>query len=112
MSLILRSARKKSRLVRGGIDRDESSITSAGIMKRRRKRFLHLLGFAIVAFWVAMLALLFKKGHFKEQPPAAEHELSVSAIDAVQREWKEIYFGEKKAGYAVTLVKPFGDGYF
>jgi len=70
------------------------------------------LGFAIVAFWVAMLALLFKKVHFREQQPATEHELSVSSIDTARREWKEIYLGEDKAGYAVTLVKPFGEGYF
>ena len=70
------------------------------------------MGVAILVFWVVMLTLLIKKVNFANQQPTADQGLAATAVEGAQREWKEIYFGEQKAGFAVSLIKPFGGGYF
>lgn len=81
-------------------------------MTRRSKRIFQWTGVAIVAFWVVMLALLVKKVHFRDEPASAANELSPTPVDAAEREWKEIFVGERKVGFSVSLIKPFGGGYF
>lgn len=79
---------------------------------KKRKWVFNLCGAAIVSLWLVMIGLLVKELYLKERIPAAESRHLAGTIDSPQREWKEIYLKEKKVGYIVSLIKPFGDGYF
>ncbi len=69
------------------------------------------MGFAFVGFWLMMVGLLIKKVHFAE-PPVGEHHETSWSTDSAEREWKEIFLKDRKVGYAVGMIKPFGEGYF
>jgi len=79
---------------------------------KKRKRIFHLVGIAVVASWLVMVGFLVKKVHFMEQPEGPAYEVSMGSIESAQREWKEIFIKNHKVGYAVNLIKPFGDGYY
>jgi hypothetical protein len=76
------------------------------------KSFLHIVGIGIVTFWLTMIGLLVKKVHFVQRGADPVQESFSKGIGSPQREWKEIYFKERKVGYAVNLLKPFSEGYF
>ncbi|MGD2126329.1 MAG: transglutaminase-like domain-containing protein [Desulfobacteraceae bacterium] len=80
--------------------------------KNKTKIYLNILGVGIVALWVVMIGLLVKKVHFGGQAEASKPSQTVRPIDSLEREWKEIYLKNRKVGYAVNIVKPFGEGYF
>jgi len=82
------------------------------MMSLKKKYYFHLTGVAVVSFWLFMIALLVKKVHVKEPPAKIDGVQLVGKIDSYQREWKEIYFKDKKVGYAVNVIKPFDLGYF
>lgn len=78
----------------------------------KRKSIFHLVGLAVVTVWLVMVGFLVKKVHFKEQSGGSQYEVSLGPIESAQREWKEIYLKDQKVGYAINLIKPFGEGYF
>jgi hypothetical protein len=80
--------------------------------KSKGRRLFHVLGAGLVAFWAVMIVLLVRKVEHPDLSGDRTDAQAVSVIDAPEREWSEIYFGEKKVGYAVHLIKPFDDGYF
>jgi hypothetical protein len=82
------------------------------ITRNRRKFFLNLSGIAVVTFWLVMIGLLVNKVHIKDVKEIGNIVPTVESIDSPQREWKEIYLKDKKVGYAVSLLKPFQEGYF
>jgi len=79
---------------------------------RKTKWVFNLCGAAVVSLWLVMIGLLVKELYFKETVPEAESARLAGTIDSPRREWKEIYLKDKKVGYIVSLIKPFGDGYF
>jgi hypothetical protein len=82
------------------------------MMKRSGKRyFFHVVGSVAVGFWLVMVGLLVKKIHFSESV-VAQRDGSARSIDSAEREWKEVFLKERKVGYAVSLIKAFGEGYF
>jgi len=81
------------------------------LKKTRKKHLFHLIGIASVCFWLAMVGLLIRKVHFGA-PPAGEHYETSRFIDSAEREWKEIFLKDRKVGYAVGMIKPFGGGYY
>jgi hypothetical protein len=70
------------------------------------------MGIMVVTIWLVMVGLLIKKNHFGGHQPDVTHENSVIGIEEAQREWKEIFIKGKKAGYTVSLLKPFKGGYY
>ncbi len=83
------------------------------MIDRKKKKFLfNVFGVAIVTLWLIMMGLLVKKYHFRIQKEGIEPGQLKESIDSPQRDWAEIYLKNKKVGYAVNLIKPFGDGYF
>ncbi|MCF8062702.1 MAG: lasso peptide biosynthesis protein [Deltaproteobacteria bacterium] len=80
--------------------------------KVRTKGPWHAVGVVIVVTWLVMLGLLIRKIHFSapEAVSSAQGGGSLS-IQGVQREWKELFFKEKKIGYAVYFLRPAADGY-
>ena len=57
-----------------------------------------------------MSVLLFGKVRFGALPVGEPDEVSRS-FDSAEREWKEIFFKDRKAGYAVGMITLFGEGY-
>lgn len=82
------------------------------VTRKRARLFLHLSGIAIVTLWVLMIGFLVKKLHFRDQREEIASAQLTRSVDSYQREWKEIFLKDKKVGYAVNLIKPFGGGYF
>jgi hypothetical protein len=80
--------------------------------RNNKKRLFNLIGIVIVAFWVVMIGLLFRKVTWKDRPRVTDRGDGMIAIVDAQREWKEIFFKDRKVGYAVNTVKPFNGGYF
>lgn len=80
--------------------------------KRGAKRIWHGAGIVIVAIWLVLVGVLVRKIHFSgsEAGGMAGTEVSVPVQD-VQREWKELFFKDRKIGYAVHLLRPKADGY-
>ncbi|MBW1996901.1 MAG: transglutaminase domain-containing protein [Deltaproteobacteria bacterium] len=78
-----------------------------------KKKLLFDAGCALVVLsWLFMIALLIGR-----ENPGGEIAAEVLAdrqigIRAAVREWKEIYLKDHKVGYSVSLIKPFGEGYF
>jgi hypothetical protein len=72
----------------------------------------HLAGLCVVLAWLAMMGLLVRKVHFTSKTSDFESSDFSTKIDSYEREWKEIYLKGQKAGYAVSLIKPFGQGYY
>jgi hypothetical protein len=80
--------------------------------KRSGKRYLfHVAGSLAVGFWLVMIGLLVKKIHFSESV-VAQGDGTVRSIDSGEREWKEIFLKNHKVGYAVSLIRAFGEGYY
>ena len=79
---------------------------------KNKKRLFHLLGIGIVSLWLAMIGLLLKDLHFKDERADTKSSSVAGTIDSPQREWKEIYLKNKKVGYTVSHIKPLDDGYF
>jgi hypothetical protein len=81
------------------------------VKRTGKKYFFHMAGLVAVGFWLAMIGLLVKKIHFSE-PVVSQKDGGIRPIDSAEREWKEIFLRERKVGYAVSLIRPFEDGYF
>ena len=83
-------------------------------MTRKKKRFFfNLSGMAVITLWLIMMGLLVKKIHFKDKTyETGGGVVQDVSIDSHQRDWKEIYLKDKKVGYAVSMIKPFDEGYF
>ncbi|MBN1847109.1 MAG: lasso peptide biosynthesis protein [Deltaproteobacteria bacterium] len=80
--------------------------------KPNRKFFFNLIGVVVVAVWLTMMGFLIKRVQLGVRQPDLVHKDSIIDIAEAQREWKEIFIRDKKAGYAVSTLKPFEDGYF
>jgi len=80
--------------------------------RRRIRVIFHVCGVAVVACWLVMIGLLVRKIHFKEQLDGPAHAVASATIESATREWKEIYLGNKKVGYAINLIRPFKEGYY
>ena len=66
----------------------------------------------VVSIWLIMVGLLIKKVRFSPPQPNVNYDGKVIAIEEAQREWKEIFIKGKKAGYTVSILNPFDDGYY
>jgi Transglutaminase-like superfamily len=66
----------------------------------------------MVLAWLVMMGLLVKKVHFANKTLEFEPTDPSVKIDSDEREWEEIYLKDRKVGYAVNLIRPFGQGYF
>jgi hypothetical protein len=76
-----------------------------------KKRYLYnITGMLVVAVWLVLLFILFKK-NYPGNDPVPDTALKVEDGEAKQ-DWKEIFLNNKKVGYAVTAFKPFEDGYY
>ncbi len=78
----------------------------------KRKSLFHLIGICVVLSWLVMMGLLVKKVHLTIGDPDLESPHLSAKIDSDEREWNEIYLKDRKAGYAVSLIRPFGRGYY
>jgi hypothetical protein len=82
------------------------------MVKRTGKKYVfHVAGLVAVGVWLVMIGLLVKKIHFSE-PVVSQKDGAIRSVDSAEREWKEIFLKGHKVGYAVSLIKPFGEGYF
>lgn len=78
----------------------------------RKKSPWHAAGVAIVLIWLVLLGLLVRKIHFSGPAAGPSVERSgAPSIQGVQREWKELFFKDKKIGYAVHFLRSGADGY-
>jgi hypothetical protein len=82
-----------------------------GILSKRKSP-LHLVGVCVVVAWLVMMGLLVKKVHVASKTQDVESADLSAKIDSDERTWNEIYLKDRKAGYAVSLIKPFGEGYY
>jgi len=78
----------------------------------RTKSPWQAVGVVIVVTWLVLLGLLVRKIHFSTSSadPSVQTGGALS-IQGVQREWKELFFKDKKIGYAVHFLRPQADGY-
>ncbi len=80
--------------------------------KRHTKGTWHAVGILIVVTWLALLGVLIRKIHFSAP---RGHEITetetFATIQGAQREWKELFFKDRKIGYAVHFLRPKADGY-
>jgi hypothetical protein len=77
-----------------------------------KKALFNLLGIFIVAFWLVMLGLLYKRLEFGSIAVTSGYQTEMGEIDSAQKEWKEIFLKGRKVGYSVTFIRPFQKGYF
>jgi hypothetical protein len=79
---------------------------------RRSFPIFHVLGVFIVAFWLAMMALLVQRTQFSAPQTEGGGEITNPSIEAQDKQWREIYLKDRKVGYTVSLIRPFKTGYF
>jgi hypothetical protein len=78
----------------------------------KKRTLFHFAGVLIVALWLTMIGSLVNRIHYGDQAKGQNHSHGKIPIKSPQREWKEIFFKDRKVGYAVNLIKPFKSGYF
>ncbi|HDI79229.1 MAG TPA: hypothetical protein ENF54_06280, partial [Desulfobacteraceae bacterium] len=78
----------------------------------KMKTLFNLFSISVVLFWLIMISLLVINTHKSNR--AIYGISSTTDIKAQERrEWKEIFFKNKKVGYALTILNPIkDDGYF
>jgi hypothetical protein len=81
--------------------------------KIRKKLVFNIFGILVVCFWLAMMASHYQRTRNPGEVtgPAPEGKV-LSSMDAPQREWREIFLGEKKVGFTMRILRPFGETYF
>jgi hypothetical protein len=80
-----------------------------------RRTGYHLIGAAVIAVWVLTISYWLLETRASQRATTiemGEEGPGSASIETVQREWKEIFLGEKKVGYAVSLIHPTESGYF
>ena len=82
------------------------------IFKNKKKIYFNITGIAIVSFWLLMIGVLVQRTHFGISRATPGADISMTGVASAQRDWREIYLKDSKVGYAVSLIKPFDDGYF
>jgi hypothetical protein len=79
---------------------------------RRSFPLFHLFGIFLVSTWLVLMGLLVYRTEFAEKETPALGEFTTKPIETQDKEWREIYLKERKVGYAVSLLRPFKEGYY
>jgi hypothetical protein len=77
-----------------------------------KKTVFYLIESLIVLCWLMLLASLIQRRMSPSLSLLNDSDQKTLFIDAEQQRWREIFFKDKKLGYAVSKIKPFKDGYF
>ena len=83
------------------------------MMRIRKKLVFNIFGIAVVCFWLAMMVSHYQRTLNPGEVTGAVPEGKVlTSMDTPQREWREIFLGEKKVGFTMRILRPFGETYF
>ena len=77
------------------------------MMRIRKKLTFNILGIAVVCFWLAMMVSHYQRTQYPgEVTGAAPDGQVLTSMDTPQREWREIFLGEKKVGFSLRILWP------
>ncbi|MFP4036356.1 MAG: transglutaminase-like domain-containing protein [Desulfobacteraceae bacterium] len=79
-------------------------------MSRSRAAW-HIMGSLLVLVWLVALAALVRGTHPPGPVEGTTDINAPSSLKTPERQWKEIYLGDRKVGYSVSHIRPAGDGY-
>ncbi|HEX9910559.1 MAG TPA: hypothetical protein VGA86_06735, partial [Desulfatiglandales bacterium] len=79
---------------------------------RRSFPLFHIFGIFLVSTWLILTVLLVYRTEFTENKTESIGEFTTKSIETQDKEWREIYLKDRKVGYAVSLLRPFKEGYF
>ncbi|MCP4665278.1 MAG: hypothetical protein GY849_02840, partial [Deltaproteobacteria bacterium] len=81
-------------------------------MHAERRRLFHLIGGGIVVLWLILMGPLIMRVHYADKPgqsPLAADR--ATAVTSPQQTFMEIFLEDRKVGYAVNNISPFGENY-
>ena len=77
-----------------------------------KKRIIDGLGLLIIILTMIMFAFLIKETHFSKNEKQGLNSQYPESIEATKREWREIFFKDKKVGYGFSSINAVDNGYF
>ena len=76
------------------------------------KRMIDVIGLFILTLTIIMFAFLIRGKNFNRIDQQGLDSQHPGPIRTTDREWREIFFKEKKVGYSVGSINAVNDGYF
>jgi len=79
---------------------------------KNNKRIFDGIGLLIVTLTIIMFAFLIRETHFGKKDKQDLNSQYPEPINATKREWREIFFKDKKVGYSFSSINAVNKGYF
>ena len=79
---------------------------------KNRKRIIDVIGLFIITLTIIMFAFLIREKNFSKIDQQGLDSQYPAPIRTTEREWREIFFKDKKVGYSVSSINAVNNGYF
>jgi hypothetical protein len=81
--------------------------------KISKKLVFNIFGITVVCFWLVIMVSHYQRSRNPREVTGPVPEgMVLTSMDAPEREWREIFLGEKKVGFTMRILRPFGETYF